>query len=848
MSSESTFTLRNSTFDSICRNQIQALFCLGNHTDSVPTSDVVESLNNSLAVTLQCLGEQAITSNEVGRLISAVFSLKVQRKAVKSGGRKTYAYFGLRRQESQRELLTCQQLQAELQQERNLRMALQQRLDSETKERERLQFQVHQLQQSGFVLSAEREGRGGTSRSPLSRVSIIWKQLQEELDSELQRIKDHNGLLVTGPIVPHDRRYINPLFTVPGIERELHEVAPCLVSLLTGLGQYKEGFTPTKVLHTLSSICVLAKKNSDRVYGLQLMISLMLMARATSEKVFTVLNQLGMSLSYNKTHRFLEDIASDWQKSKALKERKWIVAYGNVNCMKRVNHESISKSSYSSNFTSRFAVEIMHIPPVEFTTDVGIAQCERSQLSVEALLPNDDDDKCFSEGAQRSVLRCLVSVVEICSHLMDVLKEEEGRSSASCIKTNIHPISVIDVDESFTDNNVIILDDFQKLLEVDDTMEQCVVGDQATCRTIRGAKRRRVADVPNSRLLWARENPGDFHFTWECLKVLFMFLWQTPNQAGSLAHLREVVNRTGVTIKAKDFQQSDEFLNNALDAHLAASVIHFVKSKESTLKEKSTNESRASLSWAKKIAEDFVRDVVSVPDDYQNDEVDHMFNFHRSFVRLGLLYRDLQEAIRREDGPRIIRHWRMWLVFFLAAKRTNYSFEAANLLANLQADFSRWLAYVVTHNRTVNAVGKYGHGKPVDMAIEHQNLIIKNALRSASANVTFNHIKTISLASSTLYEVLTLCDKEFGLSSHTTTPCNEDVDVMTRSLLDSRVVERIPSRKLRTGAHVPPEHVGYEIALGKQWVAKFLQRTDHSFEDADEEETHEECEDLPAIF
>ena len=25
-----------------------------------------------------------------------------------------------------------------------------------------------------------------------------------------------------------------------------------------------------------------------------------------------------------------------------------------------------------------------------------------------------------------------------------------------------------------------------------------------------------VADVPNARLLWAKENPGHFHFTWEC--------------------------------------------------------------------------------------------------------------------------------------------------------------------------------------------------------------------------------------------------------------------------------------------------------------------------------------------
>ena len=61
----------------------------------------------------------------------------------------------------------------------------------------------------------------------------------------------------------------------------------------------------------------------------------------------------------------------------------------------------------------------------------------------------------------------------------------------------------------------------------------------------------------------------------------------------------------------------------------------------------------------------------------------------------------------------------MWLLFFLASERKNYSAEAANLLANLQADFSKWMSYIVTHNRTINSTGLPGHGKPIDMAVEH---------------------------------------------------------------------------------------------------------------------------------
>lgn len=100
-------------------------------------------------------------------------------------------------------------------------------------------------------------------------------------------------------------------------------------------------------------------------------------------------------------------------------------------------------------------------------------------------------------------------------------------------------------------------------------------------------------------------------------------------------------------------------------------------------------------------------------------------------------------------------------MYFLATKRSNYCQEAANLLANLQANFSEQLADVVVHNRTVNISGRPGKGKPEDMAIVHHNLILKYALCSSGANVTQEHLRTISLASQQLHEAATLCDTEF---------------------------------------------------------------------------------------
>ena len=59
------------------------------------------------------------------------------------------------------------------------------------------------------------------------------------------------------------------------------------------------------------------------------------------------------------------------------------------------------------------------------------------------------------------------------------------------------------------------------------------------------------------------------------------------------------------------------------------------------------------------------------------------------------------------------------MVLFVGMNCKNYATEALNLLTNLAAKHT---VYIATHNRTVNTQGKYGHGKPIDQMLEHYNL------------------------------------------------------------------------------------------------------------------------------
>ena len=101
---------------------------------------------------------------------------------------------------------------------------------------------------------------------------------------------------------------------------------------------------------------------------------------------------------------------------------------------------------------------------------------------------------------------------------------------------------------------------------------------------------------------------------------------------------------------------------------------------------------------------------------------DPVFSMHRAFLHAAFLYTDLRNAIRHEDGPHIVRLWKLWLPKLVGIGRRNYSVECVNMIANLCADLPKHIAYIATHNRTVNTTGKIGHGKATDHTVEHYNL------------------------------------------------------------------------------------------------------------------------------
>lgn len=175
--------------------------------------------------------------------------------------------------------------------------------------------------------------------------------------------------------------------------------------------------------------------------------------------------------------------------------------------------------------------------------------------------------------------------------------------------------------------------------------------------------------------------------------------------------MREFISRKLVNKKVKTFNVGDEFLMHAFKAHYIARICSIlgVSSPDQDIPH------TQSTQWLKDKAQVIVQEAINPI----RTTTDPAYMKHRSFLHLAFLYVDLRLAIQWEDGPHIIRHWKLWLPRFIGTGCKNYAAEAVNLLSHLQADFPKHIAYIAMHNRTVNTRGKPGHGKPIDQLMEH---------------------------------------------------------------------------------------------------------------------------------
>ena len=126
---------------------------------------------------------------------------------------------------------------------------------------------------------------------------------------------------------------------------------------------------------------------------------------------------------------------------------------------------------------------------------------------------------------------------------------------------------------------------------------------------------------------------------------------------------------------------------------------------------------------------------------------DGIFNYASAVLNDGLLLLEFKDAIHEGDGPRIVRCWKVLLMYFHYAKHKNYRLEAFHLLADVGAAASERIAHQLTWCRTINTCGGKGQNIPLDLHMEHLNRVVKDHVSNLGQTLQKSQYYSVARAS-----------------------------------------------------------------------------------------------------
>lgn len=129
------------------------------------------------------------------------------------------------------------------------------------------------------------------------------------------------------------------------------------------------------------------------------------------------------------------------------------------------------------------------------------------------------------------------------------------------------------------------------------------------------------------------------------------------------------------------------------------------------------------------------RAVTSASEAVKKAAVDGVLDYASTVLADGLLLLEFKDAIREGDGLRILRCWKVLLMYFTYAKHKNYQHEAFYTLSLVNATVSPRVASQLTWGRVLNLKGGSGHNVPLDLHMEHLNRTLKDYVANLGANV-----------------------------------------------------------------------------------------------------------------
>lgn len=177
---------------------------------------------------------------------------------------------------------------------------------------------------------------------------------------------------------------------------------------------------------------------------------------------------------------------------------------------------------------------------------------------------------------------------------------------------------------------------------------------------------------------------------------------------------------------------------------------------------------------------------------------DHVLNYAKCNLRLGLLQMAIDDAIREGDGGRLLCYYSIALLYYKLFNRTKYAFTVLKLLLRVSV-FEPHNATTLTWNRFINTQGKEGRNISQDLHMEHLNGYLKNLLDNLGPNLNEQNAARVANSLQRVKQVNMNIEEALGIKkcseNHT---YNEDiagVQLLANELKNAQIFKNLGLRQ-----------------------------------------------------
>lgn len=163
---------------------------------------------------------------------------------------------------------------------------------------------------------------------------------------------------------------------------------------------------------------------------------------------------------------------------------------------------------------------------------------------------------------------------------------------------------------------------------------------------------------------------------------------------------------------------------------------------------------------------------------------------------------DMLDAVKEGDGERLMRLYKVALLFYKAYGHSHYAYSTLLLTLQVNACLTPRMSHTVTWNRFWSSRGGNGGNIPLDLHLEHLNNFLKSFLKGLGPNLSEESASRVSKSIGVLKELMDMVDSELGVKkpsgTHRAEQQTQDVLTLIDVLREGQLLSKIPGREFRS--------------------------------------------------